>query len=597
MQALNEHSRVVEGNGVTDSKRDRVAAPLVAYKGILISLLVCVSVGAFANSIWGQLVYDDAPQIAGNPLFGHWDAATLKRILTSDLWSPINSQPGGGGPDSLYYRPIYSLFLMFGSVFAGRSPAWWHMVSILLHTTVVLLVFHVMEKSLAAVSPLNRTPRTFAAGLGAAIFAVHPVQSESVSWISGSPNLLLSIFMLTSFSLYFRLADNYEGVGRRLGFQLLSPFFFGLALLTKESGAALLLIIIAYELLVFRPADLKWRLRAAALRVAPFLAVFAGYVGVRYAVLGSVFGRNLNANYPEQASVTIGSNLMTIPSLLAHYLRLLFVPSGYSMIYDFDHIRRATLETFWAPLSIVAVMLAVSAYSARRVAEARLALIWIVPSLLLHMNTRAFVSDDLIHDRYLYLPMIGVGLIVALPFVRFGAGKWRPRLQPAAALAVALVVVLAVLAALENRKWRDEETLWSHTVTRAPNSRIAHIAMGLLAEKRQDLEGALKEYEGVLRIHPDTVDGLNNAAFVLAKQGRWHDATRNFERIVTLTPNNPISHFNLSVAYGAQRNFADEARELERAITLEPAGPQSGEWRSRLSMLQRKLGTLPAGSG
>jgi tetratricopeptide (TPR) repeat protein len=181
-------------------------------------------------------------------------------------------------------------------------------------------------------------------------------------------------------------------------------------------------------------------------------------------------------------------------------------------------------------------------------------------------------------------------LLCALLLTRLRELGWfRLTGRQVSGVAVAVVVVLAVLTAVQNRRWQNEDALWNATLAHAPRSRVVRLKLGERAEQRQDLEGALREYDAALAVHPDIIDALNNAAFVNSRLARWTEATANFERIVELTPNKPIAHYNLAIAYGRQKRLTDAHRELGTAIELDPSGPRAGEWRKGLEQLEKAL--------
>jgi tetratricopeptide (TPR) repeat protein len=227
-------------------------------------------------------------------------------------------------------------------------------------------------------------------------------------------------------------------------------------------------------------------------------------------------------------------------------------------------------------------------YLSWRMIEARIALIWMVVPFLPHLNTRVFPSEELIHDRYLYMTMMGVGLLAASVVIR----AWQvPRLRlTRRSIAYASVLVLCALClktTAQNRQWLNEEALWAWSAEHAPNSRVVHLALGALAENKRDAEGALREYEAALEINPDIIDALNNAAFVYARSGRWQEAARKFERIVSLTPDKAVAHFNLSFAYAVLKRYPDAAREQTAALDLDPKSSRADEWRVRLEQLKQ----------
>jgi tetratricopeptide (TPR) repeat protein len=290
--------------------------------------------------------------------------------------------------------------------------------------------------------------------------------------------------------------------------------------------------------------------------------------------------------------LTLGERIQTIPSLAASYLRLAFIPAGLSPAYDLGYLREISISAFWLPLATLLVVGVLLFYLSKRHREFRLAVILAAIPLAPHFNVTAFPSGELLHDRYLYLPLVGIGLMVAL-LIEAIALRIKLPFAPVAAVKAGLVVMLLAMTIGQNRIWASNEVLWTYAVKHAPESRVARLWLGSMAEDRQDLETAVSHYNAVLSIHPDVLDALNNSAFAYAHMKRWPEAIRNFERVVSIVPLQAISHFNLSVAYAAARRYPEEARELRAAIELAGDNPQAAEWHSRLEYLTNGLLTAP----
>lgn len=556
-----------------------------ASKRLLMLALILLVALAFANSIGGEFVHDDTAQIANNQMFGHWDGATLKRILTRDYWAALQPEPASDELASLYYRPVFSLFLMAAYEIVGRRPAGWHLIVMLLHALCTLLAFITLEKTLQLTTALADKPRRLLAACAAAIFAIHPAQSETVAWIAGTVGPLSTALMLAAFYCYLSYRER-----RRASSLAAMILLFALAALTKESALGLILIVAAHELLIFnREARGLVRLRRAALYALPFALVGAMYMILRHQALGVWVGRIANLNFPDDAALTFGDTLRTLPTLLIAYAKLICFPLNLSESYDLGYVHTPGWLTFWVPLAVVVSVGLILMRVAARNTATRLAIIWLTLPLLPHLNTRAFVSDEIIHDRYLYLSLLGAGVLVGGLLVQ-GAGnlKWfSPRF--AAAVAAGLLAALTLLTLMTNRRFENSETLWTHTSAHAPRARVPLIAVGVYAEARGDDGAALDAYERVLAIHPDILDALNDSAFVYARQGRWDEATQRFERVVELQPRKAGGHFNLSFAYAVQRRYAEAIQEQQRALELEPHNARVGEWQARLEELQRRL--------
>jgi len=325
------------------------------------------------------------------------------------------------------------------------------------------------------------------------------------------------------------------------------------------------------------------------IQTLPFTLVVFGHMTLRYLVLKVMFGRIFNLNFPDDASLTLVDNLRTLPALLIAYAKLVFLPTDLSLMYDFGYVRSFGFASFWMPLLVLLVAGLILIRFSRRVPAVKLAIIWMVLPLLPHLNTRVFVSDEIIHDRYLYLSILGAGLLIASSMVQAKKSSWlRLPAKSITGAAVTVLLVLSLLTGLQNKRYQNTEALWQDVAAHAPNSRIAHMELGRLAESKQDPAGALREYEAALKLNPDIIDALNNSAFVYARGRHWLEATRNFERIVSLTPDKAVAHFNLSFAYSVQKRYAEAVSEQRIAIELDPNGKRADEWRVRLEQLEKQ---------
>lgn len=564
--------------------------PYLTLKQVLMSALVLLAFAAFANAISGKFIYDDQRVVLRNPLLGHWDPATIKAIFTHDYWSVYNPQTADQSIDSLYYRPVYHLFTMAAYELAGTNAAGWHLISLLLHIAATLMALLVLEKTLAVGTALAAKERLLMAAFAAAIFAIHPAQGEAVAWISASANSLLAIFVFGA--CYGYLDYRERGRGRGL---VIALFLSALAIFTKETAIVIPLIAAAYELVILnREHRLTGRIGAAVLHALPFAGIVAGYFVMRYAAMNIMIGQDHNLNFPEDASLTLIDNLRTLPALMLGYMKLALSPFNHSMMYDFGYVRSFSFTAFWLPLAAVLAVAAALVCLCRRMPEVKAALIWMVIPLLPHLNTRVFVSEEIIHDRYLYMSLAGFGLLVATFIIRaVRSGRLPFAGYRMVYLPAVVLLILLGGTVLQNKQWHDEEALWSGSADYAPNSRTVHLSLGILAEARGDYLGALHQYESVLETNPDVIDALNNAAFIYARHlGQWPQATRNFEHIVSLTPDKPVAHFNLSFTYAVQKRYADAEREQRAALELDPNGARADEWRNRLKQLQRTCAGL-----
>ena len=195
----------------------------------VVALLLLLALLPYANTLTAGFVYDDFPQVVDNPYilsFSH-----LREIFFSNVWSFQGAQG-----TTNYYRPIMTLgYLLCFKVF-GLLPFGFHLANILLHTSVVCLLFFLTRRLFQSAS---------LALLSAALFALHPIHTESVAWIAGVTDLELTLFYLLAFWAYVRFA-NLPPRKAPLRFSLLL-ILFALALLSKEQALTLPLLATFYE--------------------------------------------------------------------------------------------------------------------------------------------------------------------------------------------------------------------------------------------------------------------------------------------------------------------------------------------------------------
>jgi protein O-mannosyl-transferase len=568
-------------------------------KRVIVTTLVLLTLVVYVNSISGSFVYDDLTVVGPHLAVVPWRASTLANVFTRDFWSGIQPDRFGKGLNSIYYRPLFSLYLMLLYRLLKNSAAYWHAITMFKHILAVIFAFQLMERSLRFLSSFGSRERYLLAGLAAAIFAVHPVQSESVAWISaiGNPSSTILIFG----AAYWYLKYLEHGKKRQMA---LSVAIFSLAIFWKENAIVLLAILPAYELLALskrnskleaQPQERKSAIgkyyfaKRVVIRMLPFAGIALGYFVLRFVAIGSFLGHYNSANFPDDMSLTLSDNLRTLPALILSYLKMIVWPTNLSPFYGFTYVRSLTLGLFWVPLVVVGSLFAILVYACLKSPELRLSATWMILPLLPHLNTLGHSSEELIQDHYLYVPVMGYGLLVASVIIKLGREFW-PAYGQHVLIAISVIAItgFSIMTARHNRVWQNQELLWQGAVSSAPNSRIVHLELGRLAEEKNDPELAEREYRAVLSINPDIVDGLNNLAFVEAKEGRWDEATAGFERVVSLSPQKALAHFNLAVAYRAEKRYADAAREMQQAIDLDPTAPLATESRKMLERWKGK---------
>jgi len=271
--------------------------------------MVCVlALMVYSRSLWNGFVRDDHLQIENNPQIQSWDR--LPEILTSHLWSHAGTR------DVLFYRPLFSVWMLVIHTLGGLSPWFWHLSSIALHAGCTYLVYLLAKHSIESEIVGNEVAGSeIGAVVAAAIFAVHPSHVDAVGWVSASNELLFTLLMVAA--LIVIVPPSGKASPQRVA---LSALLFLTGMFAKETGIALLILLIVVAW-VSLGSSLSRRTRSA-LAAGPYLFAAGLWLAVRWFALGGTV-----IEYGEH---TWREVFFTAPSIILFYLRKLFLPAGLS---------------------------------------------------------------------------------------------------------------------------------------------------------------------------------------------------------------------------------------------------------------------------
>ena len=518
-------------------------------------VLAVLAVAAFASATDGAFVYDDARQIAANPLIQ--TPGRVGEALASDVWA-FRADAGQAG--SNYWRPAFVGWLIVNERLFGMDPAGWHATSLLLHALVTLMAFFFLRR-------LGLDSRV--AGVCGLLFAVHPVHVESVAWISGSPDLLLGVGVLGA------LMAVHAALRRPAWWRWALAVAGGvLAVASKEVGVMLPLLVLALVALFPPEADAtvegeatpKPKKGRAVLAAAPFAAVSAVYLVARQSVIGSFAQQGDWTHGPLEAA-------LTAPAILTFYLRQTFLPFTLGPMYP---LRPVTLETltvtgFWLPVVVMLAAFGLAVWLARRGPVSAFGFAFFALLLLPAFNVTAFPPEHLVHDRYLYLPLLGALLMVVPPLAAWATRRMGTAAGAARVLAVAgvLAVPLLVVSWVYSEAWTGEEALWERAVETDPGSASSWTQYATALRDAGRPGPALEALDRSLALRP-MAPALIERAELLLEVGRTDEAVQNLQTVIASSPGNPAPYERLALIQQGQGRVADAEVTLRRGREAAP---------------------------
>ncbi len=544
-----------------ESKKNRKAPPpssrlksfLREYLGhgawmVLIAAIVCD-----VNS-WGhRFVMDDGDRIANEPVIQNL-IYTIKCLV-----HPLN--PKQVAP----YRPltIFSFALNYWA--AGVTPDYYHIVNRLMHILACLFLLYTLR--LLMPSP-SRIPI-----YTSLLFAVHPIQTEAVTYINGRADSMAMLFMVLTWFCFARLRL-VKDAGR--GSFALSLVFYFLALMSKESAFPWIGVALLTDFVFI--AKKQWREFLSLLRkggseiYVGYLVVSAVYYFMRESAMNQVrvgSGRTfLELDNPLVFSPQTTRILTGLKVMFESILQVLW-PAHFSADYSANQI---ALISSWKSASGLTVLLLGLA--------TLLILIWAYRrspvmffGLSFFLGTYFIVSNLLVPigtiraDRTLYMPAFGILLILGALFSmvadRFATLSMSRAVQGGF---LVVLIALATRTIMRNADWKDPFTLYQSSVKTCPNSAKIHWILGINYTRRKEFDAAARELHTAISILPNFPECYGSIGELYMQQGKYLDAVGYLKTAVDKLPSLPILRADLATAYRGSGNLAAANEQNEQLL-------------------------------
>ena len=497
-------------------------------------VLAAVTIFAYRPAWHGGFLWDDDAYIINNELLTAADG--WQRI-----WFSLDSP-------SQYFPFTYSTFRLEHALW-GLNTTGYHWVNLLLHVGNALLVWAVLARL--------KVPGSW---LAAAIFVLHPVQVESVAWITERKNVLMGFFFLLTLLAWIAFAD--ERTRRRWIFYCLALICYVLALSAKATACTLPAALFLILWLQKRPITM-----GRLIQIVPFIVL-----GVGMGLL-AVWWERYHQGTNRDVFTFLGpiERILVASRAVWFYLSKLFWPSNLTFIYPRWNISPAHVVDYIWLLAGVAAGVAIyflRRYVGRSVEVAAAffvaTLIPVLGFIMLFTFRYTFVAD-----HYQYLACIGPIALASAGIVTLSDRFTHYR-------AVVVSAALLVVASFGTLTWRqaatysDIETLWRTTLARNPECWMAHTNIGIVFLQQGKIDDAIAHYRLALQMQPDSWDAEYNLGTALVAKGQVDDAILHCERAVGMRPTDPDAQVSLGNALFAKGRIEEAIAHYQKAITAQP---------------------------
>ncbi|UCH22470.1 MAG: tetratricopeptide repeat protein [Deltaproteobacteria bacterium] len=518
-------------------------------KTLSIALLFCsLSFLIYANTLESPFIFDDEGRIEENPHI------RLTHLSPKEL--------AAAGFNSSKSRPIAFISFALNYYFHQYNPVGYHLVNISLHILTGFILYLFLNTTLKISGP--RSPGNhpeLIAFLTALIWLVHPVQTQSVTYIVQRMNGLAAMFFILSFWFYVKGRLVATGHTRWLWFAG-SVLTWLVSLGCKQITVTLPFLVYLYEWYFFQNLSKDWFKRS----LKYVLLIFLLFAVVSFIYLGlNPIEKITSLRDYAQKEFTLSQRIFTQLRVVVYYISLIFFPhpSRLNLDYDFglSYSLFNPLTTFLSLIAIVALV-GLAFYLAQKERLISFCILWFFANLIIESS---IIPLAIIFEHRLYLPTM---LAVLVPVVL--AYRYVKPEKLYIALISAVIIICAYATFERNRDWKDDLTIWTDAAKKSPEKARPHINLGKALANRDRLDEAINHYSIAVRIKPDYAKIHYNLGNAFAKKGKTQEAIERYNHALELKSKFPEVHNNLASVLAKQDKIDQAIAHFSEALRMKP---------------------------
>lgn len=528
-------------------------------------IIIVVSYIVFYNSLHNEFVFDDESVIVNN--------ASIQN--TDNIVKYFSGEEGFHKVIGKYYRPLVSASYAVDFSIWGLDPYGFHLTNLIIHIIACLLLFKILSLLFS-----RYKYRNIFSLFGALIFAVHPIHTEAVSWISGRTDSMVSMFFFASFLFYIKFTGNphhevnentksAEHSGNFL-YLTVSLLFYALGLLSKEMIITMPVIILLYDF-VYKKKDLNY-FKKNLLTYGLFATVTVIYLFIRHSALSDVPDRDSYLYfYNKEWDVVLWTMVKTIPV----YFRLLFAPFGLLYHYNGVIANSSSIIEFPALLSFIFILflIGLAVFFFKRDSIISFCILFFLVSLLPVMNI--VPTMNLMAERFLYFTSFALAVLIT-HLLMLASNK-----RDLGMLIIGIIIIiisLSYLTYVRNEDWKNNETLYSSAI--GYEGSVILVNEGNIYSNSKKFDEAKKKYKRAIELRDNSVLAHHNLGLVYMIEGKLDSAEMRIKKGIAVDSLAPDGYFQLATIYNVQGKKDEAVQMLEKLQTISP------DYRESAAMLE-----------
>lgn len=515
--------------------------PIKLHPGWIAAALVVLTIAAYSSAgSLGFVTFDDPNYILANP-----------QVSQGLTWSGLEWAFTTGHASN--WHPLTWLSHMLDVEVFGVNPGPHHLINLLFHILNTLLLFVLLQRATGA---------TGRSALVAALFALHPLHVESVAWVSERKDVLSTLFFMATLWAY--ITYTRDPVLRRY---IAVFILLALGLMAKPMLVTLPFVLLLLDIWPLQRYQLECPDRRVAVKLVleklPLFALIIASSVITLLVQQEGGAINSFSQSP------LGGRLSNVLVSYVMYIGNMFWPSGLAVLYPIPKI-----IPLWQPLGSAVLMIMITfsvLKTLRRYPYLGVGWFWYLGTLIPVIGIIQVGSQSMA-DRYTYIPLIGLFIIVA-----WGAHDLLVRgTTKRAPIAITIALMLASLGAatwVQVQYWADAKSLWKRALSVTSTNYRAHVAYGsLLANEKRHKEAAA-QFAAAIRIQPNYAEAQNKLGVEMAAMGRTDEAVLYYKAALKLRPNLGAAYTNLGNALIAQGRIEKALSYFEISLEINQDDP------------------------
>lgn len=492
--------------------------------------ILCLVLVAYSNIGGNQFLnWDDPLYVTENPDISSLKADNIKAFFTKDYVQ--------------CYLPLTMISFAINYKIDKLNPKVYTYTNLLLHFLNACLVFWFILQLFK-----NNDHKTYwIAGLTAILFAIHPLQVESVAWVSERKNVLFTFFFLLSLITYdkYLVKQNYR-------FLIYSLLFFTASLLSKSVAVSLAFCVLILDIYNERKIfSLK-----VMLEKTPFflLSLIFGIV--------TIYSQKQGDGLVGSIDNSIIHQLVYVSYAFLSYLFKLLIPVNISAFYAYPQS-----PEFIHYLSLILVLVLAGFLIINRKKISRLThfgILFFLANIVFVIQIIP-VGDALMADRYIYVSSIGYFLILAI-----GIQKLAEKFKPVYLATAIYLIIFAFLTHYRVTTWNNSLSFWNKIIEKDKNVTIAWFNRGVVKLSDKDYEGALFDFNNAIALKPNMPKAYNNKALALQNLKRYTEAFDNFSKAIEIDSNYISGYFNRAILLNLMKDYTGALKDLDHTLLLNP---------------------------